>query len=81
MSDGRVPNAEQDHLRSRSVFPRHEGWTRDLNISGTHVVVALMIILCLLRLLVWGFLKYWLFAPLSAAKRIVPGFSKFEADL
>ncbi len=81
MSDGQVPNAERGHMRSRSVFPRREGWTRELNISGTHVVVALMITLCLLRLLVWGFLKYWLFAPLRAAKRIVPGFSKFEADL
>jgi hypothetical protein len=52
MSDGRVPNAERGHMRSRSVFPRREGWARELNISGTHVVVALMIILCLLRLLV-----------------------------
>jgi hypothetical protein len=81
MSDDRVLNAERGQMRSRSVLPRREGWTRELNISGVHVVMALMIILCLLRLLVWGFLKYWLFAPLSAAKRIVPGFSKFEADL
>ena len=81
MTDGRVPNAERGHMRSRSVFPRREGWTRELNISGTHVVVALMVILCLLRLLVWGFLKYWLFAPLRAAKRIVPEFSRFEGDL
>jgi hypothetical protein len=81
MSDGRVTIAEQGHMRSRSVLPSREGWTRELKISGTHVVVALMIILCLLRLVVWGFLKYWLFAPLRAAKRIVPGFSKFEGDL
>ena len=81
MSDGRVHNPKRGHMRSRSVFPRREGWIRELNISGTQVVVALMIILCLLRLLVWGFLKYWLFAPLRATKRIVPGFSKFEGDL
>lgn len=81
MSDGRVPNAERGHMRSRSEFLRREGCTRELSISGTHTVLALMIILCLLRLLVWGFLKYWLFAPLRAAKRIVPGFSNSEGDL
>jgi hypothetical protein len=68
-------------MRSWSVFRRRKSWTRELDISGTHVVVALMITFCLVRLLVLWFLKYWLFTSLGAAKRLAPGYSRLEGDI
>jgi hypothetical protein len=44
------------------VFARRDK-TTELSISGTHVLVTLMIVFCLGVPLVWAFLKYWLFAP------------------
>lgn len=35
----------------------------EMNISGTDVLVAVAIVLCLGGSLVWTLLRYWLFAP------------------
>jgi hypothetical protein len=36
--------------------------TRELNISATHVLMAIATGLCLMGPLVWTFIRYWLFA-------------------
>jgi hypothetical protein len=44
------------------VFAQRSGATREINISGNQVLVALAVAFCLSGPLVWGLVKYWLFA-------------------
>lgn len=63
MSDARTHSVERGQLKSTLMFPLRDGFTRELNISGTHLVAALTIVFCVGGPLVWAFMKYWLFAP------------------
>ena len=63
MSDERTHSVERDQLKSTLMFPRRDCFTRELNISGTHLVSALTIVFSVGGPLVWAFMKYWLFAP------------------
>ena len=50
-------------LPNTSLVPaRHDERSREVNISGTEVLLAMATGLCLSGPLVWIFVKYWLFA-------------------
>jgi len=49
-------------LSSTPMFAQRGG-TPELNISGSHVLVALAAGICLVGPLVWVLVKYWLFVP------------------
>jgi hypothetical protein len=64
------PDDPRRSLISRPNVPRpngelaqHRGATREINISGTQVLVALAGAFSLAGPLLWAFVKYWLFAP------------------
>ena len=44
------------------MFAQRDTITREINVSGTQVLVALATGVCLAGPLVWAFVKYWLFA-------------------
>jgi hypothetical protein len=50
-------------LPNTSLVPaRHDERSREVNISGTEVLLAMATGLCLSGPLVWIFVRYWLFA-------------------
>jgi hypothetical protein len=50
-------------LPNTSLVPaRHDERSREVNISGTEVLLAMASGLCLSGPLVWIFVRYWLFA-------------------
>ena len=62
MSDEREDNSRRNLLESTLVFARLGGSTREINISGNHVLMALAVAFCLAGPIVWAFVRYWLFA-------------------
>ena len=55
--------SRQDLPRPNGELAQHRGATREINISGTQVLVALAGAFSLAGPLLWAFVKYWLFAP------------------
>ena len=50
-------------LKPTFVFARRGGMTRELRLTGGQVLVAMVTGICLVGPLLWGAVKYWLFAP------------------
>jgi hypothetical protein len=48
--------------KSAPVLVQHEPATPVMNITGSHMLLALAIALCLAGPLAWAFVRYWLFA-------------------
>jgi hypothetical protein len=63
VSNERTDNSRRSLLKSTLVIAQHGSATREINISGNQVLVALATVSCLAGPLVWAFVRYWLFAP------------------
>ena len=50
-------------LEPTLVIAEHGVTRREINISGSQLLVALVVGFCLVGPLVWSLVKYWLFAP------------------
>ena len=50
------------HPNSTPVLVHHEPGTPVINITGTHMLLALAVAFCLAGPLAWAFVRYWLFA-------------------
>jgi hypothetical protein len=64
-----APKARLDVNYSRSRLPgpapvlvRQEPGTPEMNITGSHMLLALALAFCLAGPLAWAFVRYWLFA-------------------
>jgi hypothetical protein len=49
--------------KSTPVFAQHEPGTPVMNITPSHMLLALALAFCLAGPLAWAFVRYWLFAP------------------
>jgi hypothetical protein len=60
---GKQNNPQRKLLMPTSLFAERAGATAEINISGNRMLAALVLTLCLAGPLLWGFVRYWLFAP------------------
>jgi hypothetical protein len=63
LSDGLTNNSRRSLPKSKLVFAQHGSATREINISGNQVLLALAAAFCFAGPLLWAFVRYWLFAP------------------
>jgi hypothetical protein len=63
VSDGLTNNSRRSLPKSTPVFAQHGSATREVNISGNQVLLALAAAFCFAGPLLWAFVRYWLFAP------------------
>jgi hypothetical protein len=47
----------------RFMFAERAGAQPEISISGNRVLVTLVLTLCLAGPVLWGLVRYWLFAP------------------
>jgi hypothetical protein len=62
VSDGLTNDSRRSLQKSTLVFAQDGSATREINISGNQVVLALAAAFCLAGPLLWAFVRYWLFA-------------------
>jgi hypothetical protein len=62
VSDERTANSRRGLPGSKGEFAQHHAGTREINMSGAQVIVALAAAFSLAGVF-WAFVRYWLFAP------------------
>jgi hypothetical protein len=62
VSGGLTNDLRRSLPKSTLVFAQHGSATREINISGNQVLLALAAAFCLAGPLLWAFVRYWLFA-------------------
>jgi hypothetical protein len=60
---GKQNNLQRKLLMPASLFAERADATAGINISGGQMLAGLVLTLCLAGPLLWGFVRYWLFAP------------------